>query len=158
VRIFDDRIEVESPGGLPAHLTPQNILEQRFGRNGQLIRWMSKFPDPPNKDVGEGLTTAFDAMKSLKLKPPEILDKRTSVLVLIRHQRLASPEEMIVEYLGSHDEISNAVVRQLTGIGSENTVKRIFKRMIKAGELESIPDRSLRDSAYRLPTLESPSE
>jgi ATP-dependent DNA helicase RecG len=151
IRVFDNRIEVESPGGLPAHLTPENILEQRFGRNGNLVRWINKFPDPPNKDVGEGLKTAFAAMKGLKLKPPEIIDKRTSVLVVIRHQRLASPEEMIVEYLRTHDEIANAVVRQLTGIGSENTVKRIFQRMIRAGELESIAGRPLRDAAYRLP-------
>lgn len=145
-------MEVESPGGLPAHLTPENILEQRFGRNGHLTRWISRFPDPPNKDVGEGLRTAFDAMKGLKLKPPEIVDKRTSVLVVIRHQRLASPEEMIIEYLQSHPEISNSVVRRLAGIGSENTVKRIFQRMIRVGELEPIPGRPLRDAAYRLPT------
>jgi ATP-dependent DNA helicase RecG len=90
-------------------------------------------------------------MRELKLQPPEIVDKRSSVLVLIRHQRLASPEEMIVEYLQKHDEISNSVVRRLTGIGSENTVKRVCQRMIRAKELESIPGRSLRDAAYRLP-------
>lgn len=116
-----------------------------------MVRWINKFPDPPNKDVGEGLRTAFEAMKSLQLQPPEIVDTGSSVLVLIRHQRLASPEEMIVEYLQTHEEIANAIVRELTGIGSENTVKRIFQRMIKAGELESIPGRPLRDAAYRLP-------
>ncbi|HEY0186860.1 MAG TPA: ATP-binding protein [Cellulomonas sp.] len=151
VRVFDNRIEVESPGGLPRNLTPDNILTERFSRNGNLVRWINKFPDPPNKDVGEGLRAAFDAMKELKLRPPEINDKRTSVLIQIRHERLASPEEMIIEYLQNHLEISNSVVRKLTGIGSENTVKRIFQRMIKAGELESIPGRSLRDAAYRLP-------
>lgn len=152
VRIFDDRIEIESPGGLPAHLTPQNILEQRFARNGSLVRWINKFPEPPNKDVGEGLRTAFEAMKSLKLQPPQILDKKVSVLVLVRHQRLASPEEMILEYLQNQSEISNSVVRKLTGIGSENSVKRIFQRMIRVGELEPIPGRPLRDAAYRLPS------
>jgi ATP-dependent DNA helicase RecG len=152
VRIFDNRVEIESPGGLPAHLTPANILDQRFARNGNLVRWINKFPDPPNKDVGEGLNTAFEAMKGLKLKPPEIIDKGTSVLVLIRHQRLASPEEMILSYLASHDEIANAVVRRLTGIGSENTVKRIFQRMIRSGTLEPIHGRPLRDAAYRLPS------
>lgn len=151
VRVFDNRVEVESPGGLPAHLTPANVLEERFARNGNLVRWINKFPDPPNKDVGEGLRTAFDAMRGLKLQPPVIVDSQTSVLVVIKHQRLASPEEMILEYLQSHDEIANAVVRRLTGIGSENTVKRIFQRMIRAGELESIPGRPLRDAAYRLP-------
>lgn len=86
-------------------MTPENILEERFSRNGAVVRWINRFPDPPNKDVGEGLRTAFDAMKSLKLKPPEIIDTGHSVLVEIRHERLASPEQIIVEYLQSHDEI-----------------------------------------------------
>lgn len=154
VRIYDNRIEVESPGGLPAHLTPDNILTERFARNGTIVRWINKFPDPPNKDVGEGLNTAFEAMRALKLKPPEIVDKATSVLVTIRHQRLASPEQMIVEYLQKNPEITNSTVRQLTGIGSENVVKGIFKRMIVAGAIESIPGRSLRYAAYRLPNAQ----
>ena len=101
--------------------------------------------------MGEGLNTAFAAMNELKLKPPEVEDKKTSVLVRIRHERLASPEEIINEYLQTHDEITNITVRHLTGIGSENQVKRIFQKMIRAGALEAVPGRSLRYSAYRLP-------
>ena len=152
VRVFDNRIEVESPGCLPAHITPENILQERFARNGGVVRWINKFPNPPNKDVGEGLRTAFDAMRSLKLKPPEITEAANAVVVSIRHERLASPEEMILEYLQNNPEITNSVVRELTGIGSENKVKTIFQRMIKAKALESIPGRSLRYAAYRLPS------
>ena len=152
VRVFDNRIEVQSPGVLPAHITTINILEERFARNGAVVRWINKFPNPPNKDVGEGLRTAFDAMRSLKLKPPQITQTSSAVIVSIRHERLASPEEMILEYLQTNSEISNSIVRDLTGIGSENKVKRTFQRMIKAGELESIPGRSQRAAAYRLPT------
>jgi ATP-dependent DNA helicase RecG len=151
VRIFDNRIEVESPGRLPADITPSNILEERFSRNGNLVRWINKFPDPPNKDVGEGLRTAFAAMKQLQLKEPEISESSATVLVQIRHQRLASPEEIILEYLQTNPEITNSIARSLTGIGSENRVKGIFQRMIRAGELESIPGRSIRYAAYRLP-------
>ena len=55
VRIFDDRVEVESPGRLPAHITEKNILTERFSRNPKIVRIINKFPNPPNKDVGEGL-------------------------------------------------------------------------------------------------------
>jgi ATP-dependent DNA helicase RecG len=72
IRIFDNRIEVESPGKLPAHITVKNILDERFARNGSLVRIINKFPNPPNKDVGEGLNTAFDAMRKLSLKDPVI--------------------------------------------------------------------------------------
>ena len=151
IRVFDNRIEVDSPGRLPGHVTQENILEERFSRNGQIVRWLNKFPDPPNKDVGEGLRTAFDAMRALQLHPPTIENREHSVLVTIRHERLASPEEMILEYLEENPEISNRVVRELTGIGSENRVKRIFQKMMEAGEIERIPDRSLARTAYRIP-------
>jgi ATP-dependent DNA helicase RecG len=156
VRIFDNRVEVESPGRLAGTVTVENILDDRFSRNGALVRWINKFPDPPNKDVGEGLKSAFDAMRSLELQPPVITEKASSVLVKIRHQRLASPEQMIVEYLQTHDEITNSVVRQLTGIGSENRVKTVFQRMMRAGEIEAVPGRSLRYAAYRLPAASTP--
>lgn len=156
VRVFDNRIEVESPGRLPAHITPENILTERFSRNGNVVRWINKFPDPPNKDVGEGLRTAFAAMNQLKLKEPEISEQGGSVVVQIRHQRLASTEEIILEYLASHAEITNSIARNLTGIGSENQVKRVFQRMMRGGELEAIPGRSRPGAAYRLPGNDRP--
>lgn len=68
IRIFDNRIEIQSPGKLPAHVTVKNILNERFARNGSVVRILNKFPDPPNKDVGEGLNTAFSAMQLLGLQ------------------------------------------------------------------------------------------
>ena len=59
IRIFDNRIEVQSPGKLPAHVTVKNILYERFARNGALVRILNKFPNPPNKDVGEGLNLSL---------------------------------------------------------------------------------------------------
>ncbi len=114
VRIFDNRVEVESPGRLPAHVTVANILNERFARNGQIVRIINKFPDPPNKDVGEGLNTAFAAMKRLQLKEPLIHEAPNAVVVNIRHQRLGTPEELILEYLSDHEEITNKIVRALT--------------------------------------------
>jgi len=88
VRIFDNRVEVESPGRLPAHITPKNILDERFARNGGMVRIINKFPNPPNKDVGEGLNTAFEAMRNLRLKDPVVLERDNSVLVQIKHEKL----------------------------------------------------------------------
>ncbi|MEU8081015.1 ATP-binding protein [Catellatospora citrea] len=149
VRIFDNRVEVESPGRLPAHITVANILDERFARNGAIVRLINKFPDPPNKDVGEGLNTAFAAMKRLQLKDPEIKQLENSVLVNIKHERLASPEELILEYLETHEEINNRTVRDLTGIGSENKVKVIFQRLMAASQIERVPGKGGGSAAYR---------
>ena len=151
IRVFDNRIEVESPGRLPGHITTQNILTEQFARNGMIVRLINKFPDPPNKDVGEGLNTAFRAMRALRLKDPIIEDRESSVVVHIRHERLASPEEAILTYLANHDEINNAVARQITGITSENKVKEVFYRLRDAGKLERVPDRKGSASAWRRP-------
>lgn len=61
IRIFDNRVEIESPGRLPGHVTTANILREQFARNPKLVRIINKFPNPPNKDVGEGLNTAFES-------------------------------------------------------------------------------------------------
>lgn len=149
IRIFDNRVEVESPGRLPGHVTPENILREQFARNGTLVRVINKFPDPPNKDVGEGLNTAFDAMSMLRLKAPTITEREASVLVVIRHEPLASPEEAVMEYLTSHEEITNRIGREITGIGSENSMKNVFYRLRDRNLIEPVPGRVGFRSAWR---------
>ncbi len=149
IKIFDNRIEVQSPGKLPAHITVSNILDERFARNGSIVRLINKFPNPPNKDVGEGLNTAFEAMRKLKLKVPLIEQTTSSVIVKIRHERLASPEDTILEYLEKNPSINNRTARSLCYIGSENRMKSIFIRLMKAGKIERIPELQGSNAAYR---------
>lgn len=124
VRIFDNRIEVESPGKLPGHVTEENILDERFARNPVTVRLINKFPNPPNKDVGEGLNTAFDAMRQLKLKEPKIVQRESSVLVNIRHEPIATPEDLVMRYLADHETITNTIGRKVCYIGSESVMRR----------------------------------
>lgn len=149
IRVFENRIEIESPGRLPGHVTTRNILKTQFSRNGVLVRLIHKFPNPPNKDVGEGLNTAFDEMKKSRLKPPVIRETENSVVVEIRHDRLASPEESVMDYLENHTEITNRVARELTGIVSENTMKLVFLRLAKRNLIEPVPGRKGPASAWQ---------
>jgi ATP-dependent DNA helicase RecG len=149
VRVFNNRIEVQSPGTLPGHVTVSNILDERFSRNPRLVRLINKYKYPPNKDVGEGLNTAFEAMRKLKLKDPIIEQGDGSVKATLKHERLAPAEEMISNFLRATDEINNSTARKITYIGSENAVKRIFQKMIESGIIERIPGRSLSKTGYR---------
>lgn len=151
VRVFDNRVEVESPGRLPAHITAKNILKERFARNGNLVRVINKFANPPNKDVGEGLNTAFEAMRSLRLKDPVFLEPENSVIVQIKHEKLASAEDLIMEYLSNPDNalITNRVARGLTGIKSENSMKTVFYKLRDRGLIEQVPGRAGFASAWR---------
>ena len=150
IRIFDNRVEVESPGRLPAHVTPQNILAERFARNGNVVRVINKFPNPPNKDVGEGLNTAFAAMRKLQLREPIIEERENSVVVHVRHEPLASAEELVIDYLRDHGEINNSTARQITAIDSENQMKRVFYRLRDRDLISQVGGRSRRNAAWEL--------
>lgn len=149
VRIFDNRIEVESPGRFAGHITKDNVLHSQFARNQQLVRLINKFPNPPNKDVGEGLNTAFDAMRKLRLHDPIIVEQQSSILVTIPHQKLASPEEIVMDFLGKNPEITNREARALCGVRSENSMKAVFKRLQKREMIEPVPGRSQFKAAWR---------
>lgn len=150
IRIFDNRVEVLSSGTLPAHITPENILNERFARNGAIVRLINKFPNPPNKDVGEGLNTAFNAMREMKLKPPVVSQDGGYVKVILKHEALATPDELILDFLKTHDQIRNKEARDICFIGSENKMKRIIQTMIANGLLELVPGTTRYTAAYRL--------
>ena len=149
IRIFDDRVEVQSPGKLPANITPKNILEERFARNGVIVRILNKFPDPPNKDVGEGLNTAFVKMEELGLKPPIIKELDNAVLVIIKHEPLASAEDIVFQYLQRNPSIKNAKAREITHTSSDFRIKGVFRRLQEAGKIEKVPGTKTYSTAWR---------
>jgi ATP-dependent DNA helicase RecG len=149
VRIYDNRVEVLSPGTLPAHITPQNILSERFSRNGTLVRLINKFPNPPNKDVGEGLNTTFASMRDMNLKDPEISQSGGYVQVILRHESLGTPQELILKYLAGNQFIANKGAREICNIKSENAMKHILQRMVASGELEAVPGETKFKMKYR---------
>lgn len=151
VRIFDNRIEVQSPGRLPGHITIGNIFEERFSRNPNIQRMLHNLPNPVNHDIGEGLKTARDAMRKAGLVPPEIIELPNAVLVTIRHQRIASLEDIILRYLKNQEFITNKMVRALSGENDVNKVKKAFQKLRKNGLIEPENEKSKAfDFKYRL--------
>ena len=149
VRIFDNRIEVQSPGRLPAHITPKNILDERFARNGALVRLLNKFPDPPNRDVGEGLNTAFDKMRELGLRDPIIEERDSDLLVTILHEPLASKEEAIMKFLDEHGTIRNKKAREITFVKDADQMKRTLQKMVEKNLIDPVPGTRAGGFTYR---------
>ena len=87
-------------------------------------------------------------MRNLKLKDPIIEQIGNGVLVTLKHEKLGTPEQIIVDYLRENDEINNAIARSICFIGSENNVKRIFQKMIASGLIVRVPDRPLNKTGY----------
>lgn len=147
VHVYDNRIEVRSPGKLPGYVTLENILDARYSRNPKIVRTLSRYKNPPNRDMGEGLNTAFQKMKDWKLRAPEIETEAGYVKVTLPHTPLASPEETVLEFLSKHDSIKNKEARDITGIRSENSMKNVFLRLQGDGHIEPVP--GLKGSASR---------
>lgn len=129
ILIYNNRIEINSPGKLPGYVTLNNILEARYSRNSKIVRTLNRYKNPPNKDMGEGLNTAFQKMKEWRLKDPIIVVDGNYVKVTIAHISLATPEESILEYLNNNALIKNREARALTGIKSENVMKIVFYKL-----------------------------
>lgn len=149
IRIFDNRVEIQSPGRFPANLTVDNVLDERFARNGAIVRILNKFPEPPNKDVGEGLNTAYNKMIEAGLKQPEPKELENAVLFLIKHEPLASPSEIILQYLEKHSQIKNAKAREITHIKTDFRMKSIFNKMEKANLIERVPGTNTSSTAWK---------
>ncbi|MDH4228000.1 MAG: putative DNA binding domain-containing protein [Deltaproteobacteria bacterium] len=138
VLIFNNRVEIISPGKFPGYVNENNILNARYSRNPKIVRTLNRYKDPPNKDMGEGLNTAFQKMKEWKLRDPVVKEEHNSVRVVVSHTPLASPEESIMEYLNTNPTIRNREARKITNIKSENSMKRVFYRLKDRGEIEPV--------------------
>lgn len=118
VRIFSDRIEVESPGLLVGPVTVANI--PRIGthsRNPLLINSLREFPSPPNLDAGEGVRMMFGTMREAGLYPPLYATQprieRESVVVYLLNENRPSVWEQVNDFIDKRGSIVNSEVRKL---------------------------------------------
>jgi ATP-dependent DNA helicase RecG len=149
IRIFDNRVEVQSPGRLPANMTVKNLTTQRAARNGAIQRLLNRFPEPPNRDVGEGIKTAIAAMTALGLEKPIFEETESSFLVTIKHEKLATAQLTIMEYLETHDTINNREARKITYIHEDWRIKSIFRDMEKKKMIKQVDNTRTSATKYR---------
>lgn len=70
VEIFDDRIEIESPGRFPGLADPTDPLSvTRFARNPRIARVCAELG--LGREFGEGIRRMFDEMRLARLADPE---------------------------------------------------------------------------------------
>jgi ATP-dependent DNA helicase RecG len=142
ILIYNNRIEIISPGKLPGYVTESNLLESRYSRNTKIVRTLNRYKNPPNKDMGEGLNTAFQKMKDWRLKEPIIKVEGNYVKAIISHAPIATPEETIIEFLNNNIQIKNRQARELTGIKSENKMKRVFYQLRDGGQIKPVKSKN----------------
>lgn len=140
VRIFDNRIEISSPGKLPGYVTLDNLYDERFSRNPNLVRMLHNLPNPLNHDIGEGLDTARNELKKAGLVAPAFEQRGNAFVVTIRHQRIASIEDVVLQYFdeNSGSYMTNKLARQLSGEDDINKVKKALQKLRSEGKIEVV--------------------
>ncbi len=90
VRLFADRLEVQSPGGLYGNVTEENLEEEQSTRNRLLMRLMEDAHLVENR--GSGVQAMITAMRNASLGPPRFRDRRSSFCVTLNNLTLMTPE------------------------------------------------------------------
>ncbi len=149
VAMFDDRLEIESPGKLPNIVTINNIKETRYSRNPRISRVLTEFGWV--RELNEGVKRIYNDMEALFLDPPiysepeqsvKLTLKNNIVMRTIRQQerafndvglevwnRLDEIERMILTYILNRGPASRVQLKEYTG-KSDTTVRNRVNHMI----------------------------
>ncbi|UCH94418.1 MAG: putative DNA binding domain-containing protein [Candidatus Aminicenantes bacterium] len=157
VRIFEDKVEVESPGLFPSNITSYNIgfVRAESYRNDLLVKHLREFPDPPNLDRNEGIRAMRIEMERNQLYPPVFLSYpllKDSVRVVLLNSKKNGEWDKVSDYLSNKEKyINNEKVRAITGNPDSSRVSRLLKKWVDQGLLIRIESGSKRRVKYRLP-------
>ena len=157
IRLFDDRITVESPGALPGTITPANIERARSkARNPLVAQNLREFPLPPNIDDGEGVRMMFGEMAAAHLYPPQYrqtLDTAAEgvAVTLLNEERPPAWEE-VSDWIDRNGPIANAELCRIAAVDTLRASK-MLRGWVDRGLLAPLAGRSRSQAAYRKPTL-----
>lgn len=93
VTIWDDRVEIKSPGGLPGHITLDNMQDDHFSRNRRIMRVLKTMDVV--EEFGEGIDRMIQAMESRLLRPPKFEASPNSVTVTLHNQAQVSLDDQV---------------------------------------------------------------
>ena len=150
LRLFADRLEVQSPGGLYGNVTEETLEEEQSTRNRVLMRLMEDAHLVENR--GSGIRAMLDAMRRLNLEPPRFHDRRSSFLVTFRNHTLMGPEaiawlnrfadrplgdrqRLALVYLRYNQQLTNSDYQRLSRVDSV-TASRELRGLVQAGLVE----------------------
>jgi ATP-dependent DNA helicase RecG len=156
VRVFDDRIEVESPGTFPGNITAGNIARTGSkARNPLLVQNLREFPEAPNIDAGEGVKMMFAEMAAAKLYPPQYSQNLETAVesVTVTLLNLARPSvwDEVSDWIDRKGFIQNGKLCEITGLDTLKASK-LLTTWRDQGLLIQLPTRGKKNMAYTKPS------
>lgn len=142
VRLFSDRLEVQSPGGLGGHLTVENMVYEQFTRNPHIMRLLEHHGYVEQR--GLGVDRMIHAMSDANLPPPAFEDRGTSFWVTLKAGSPALPlpdlarlglndrQARAMQYLHTHGRITNRQYQNEFSV-SERTALYDLQGLVDAG-------------------------
>jgi ATP-dependent DNA helicase RecG len=147
IRVFDDRMEVISPGGLPGFITVDNIVEEHFSRNPRLVRGLFQWGFI--EELGLGVDRMIEDMVNAGHPPPAFRDSPYSFTVTLKNARVRKAVQAwesnmnerqlkALEYIEQNERITNREYRSLCPSVSPETLRLDLVDLVNRGFLLKI--------------------
>jgi ATP-dependent DNA helicase RecG len=147
IRMYVDRLEVISPGGLPGFITVDNIVEEHFSRNPRVVAGL--FQWGYIEELGLGIDRMIEDMVNAGHPPPKFRAAHYSFTVTLfnARERKATPkwetimnerQARAVTYIREHGSITNREYRQLCPDVSPETLRLDLSDLVNRGVLIKI--------------------
>ncbi|HCU80718.1 MAG: hypothetical protein CL789_00260 [Chloroflexi bacterium] len=147
VRMFADRMEVISPGGLPGFITVDNIVDEHFSRNPRLVKGL--FQWGYIEELGLGIDRMIESMVQAGHPPPEFKARPHAFTVTLYNNRsrkvmpkwqgnMNERQMRAVEFVHTNGRIANREYQQLCPDVSPETLRLDLSDMVDKGLLLKI--------------------
>lgn len=122
VTVWDDRIEIRSPGGFPGHITLQNIRDEHYSRNPRIMGVLKVLRVV--EEYGEGVDRMIDEMEARLMAPPTFVSTDDSVTVVLYNRTPLSVEDQAWLALLADLDLTPAETRLIVETRRRGTVAR----------------------------------
>lgn len=147
VRMFADRMEITSPGGLPGFITVDNIVEEHFSRNPRIVAGLYQWGYI--EELGLGVDLMVEEMVRAGHAPPKFKDTPYSFTVTLHNVRERAPapawsgpmnerQARALAYVQEHGRITNREYRDLCPDLSAETLRLDLADLVERGILLKI--------------------
>lgn len=147
VRMFSDRMEVISPGGLPGFITVDNIVDEHFSRNPRIVKGL--FQWGYIEELGLGIDRMIESMVQEGHPPPVFKARPHAFTVTLYNNRsrkimpkwqgnMNERQIRAVGYIQDHGSIANREYQQICPDVSPETLRLDLSDMVKKSLLLKI--------------------